>query len=109
MKYLTGHHINIRSIRKIPENGGLTLKNGKAITYRSGWQVADHGVECHTPEECMKAVRVMGGTCGIWLENGIYYVDHSFRVATKRQALEIGRQHNQISILRWSGMKIAYC
>ena len=40
--------INIRSIRKLAENDGLTLKNGKAITYKSGWQVATEGVETST-------------------------------------------------------------
>ena len=44
--------INIRTIKKIAENGGLTLKNGKVITYKSGWQVADHGIEAkRTAEE----------------------------------------------------------
>jgi hypothetical protein len=101
--------INIRTIRKIKENGGLTLKNGKVITYKSCWQVADHGIEAKSAEEAIKAVRVMGGNCGIWLENGIYYIDHSFRVNTKREALTIGREHNQISVLCWRTMGLAYC
>ncbi len=101
--------INIRTIRKIEENGGLTLKNGKVITYKSGWQVADHGIEAKSAEEAIKAVKAMGGNCGIWLENGIYYIDHSFRVNTKRQAMEIGRAHNQISVLCWRTMGLAYC
>jgi len=101
--------INIRTIRKIEENGGLTLKNGKVITYKSGWQVADHGIEAKSAEEAIKAVREMGGNCGIWLENGIYYIDHSFRVNTKHEALEIGRAHNQISVLCWRTMGLAYC
>lgn len=105
--------INVRSIRKIENCGGLTLKNGKPIVYRSGWQVATHGVECNTPEETMKAIKSFGGDCGIWREDKdskpVYYVDYSFRVDTKRQALEIGRNHNQISVLRWKGMKLVYC
>ena len=101
--------INIRTIRKIQENGGLTLKYGRIITYKTGWQVADYGVECHTAEEAIKAVRAMGGNCGIWLENGIYYIDHSFRVNTKREAMTIGREHNQISVLCWRTMGLAYC
>lgn len=28
--------INIRTIRKLTENDGLTLKNGKPITYKTG-------------------------------------------------------------------------
>ena len=101
--------INIRTIRKLQENDGLTLKNGKRITYKSGYQVADHGIEAKSTEEAMKAIREMGGNCGVWLEDGIYYVDHSFRVNTKREAMEIGRTHNQISVLCWSNMKLAYC
>lgn len=101
--------INIRTIRKIQENGGLTLKNGKVITYKSGWQVADHGIEATTAEEAIKAVRAMNGNCDIWLENGIYYIDHSFRVNTKREAIAIGKEHNQISVLCWRTMGLAYC
>jgi predicted ATP-grasp superfamily ATP-dependent carboligase len=101
--------INIRTIRKLTNNGGLTLKNGKIITYKSGWQVADHGIEARSAEEAIKAVKAMGGNCGIWLEDGIYYIDHSFRVNTKREAMEIGRAHNQISVLCWRTMGLAYC
>lgn len=101
--------INIRTIRKITENGGLTLKYGKVITYKTGWQVADYGTECASAEECIKIVRQMGGNCGVWLENGVYYIDHSFRVNTKREAMEIGRAHNQICVLNWRTMGLAYC
>jgi hypothetical protein len=31
------------------------------------------------------------------------------RLATKREALEIGRAHNQISVLCWRTMSLAYC
>ena len=101
--------INIRTIRKLQNNDGLTLKNGKSINYKSGWQVADTGVECTTAEECMRAVKSYNGTCGVWYADGIYYVDHSFRVNTKREAMQIGRKCNQISVLRWAGMKLVYC
>lgn len=101
--------INIRSIRKLVENGGLTLKNGKPITYKSGWQVATEGVECKTPEETMKAIKTYGGNCGVWLEKGIYYVDRSHRVNTKKEAMTIGKACNQISVLNWRTMGLAYC
>ena len=101
--------INVRTIRKLKNNDGLTLKNGKPINYKSGWQVADTGVECRTAEECIRAVKSYNGTCGVWLSDGVYYVDHSFRVNTKREAMDIGRKCNQISVLRWAGMKLIYC
>ena len=101
--------INIRTLRKVQNNGGLTLKMGKIITYKSGWQVADFGYETTDINEAMQIIRRMNGNCGVWLENGIYYIDHSFRVSTKKEALAIGRAHNQISILNWKTMGLAYC
>lgn len=101
--------INIRTIQKLTENDGLTLKNGKKIAYKSGWQVATEGVECRTAREAMEAVKAYEGTCGVWYSGGIYYVDKSHRVDTKREAMEIGRRCNQISVLKWSNMTLAYC
>ena len=101
--------INIRTIRKLTNNDGLTLKNGKIITYKTGWQVADYGIETTSAEEAIRAVRRMDGNCGVWYSDGVYYIDHSFRVNTKRQAMEIGRAHNQISVLCWRTMGLAYC
>ena len=101
--------INIRSIRKLTNGDGLTLKNGKVINYKSGWQVADHGIETTDAREAINAVKNMKGNCGVWFENGVYYIDHSFRVGTKREALEIGRKFNQISVFGWRTKKLAYC
>lgn len=101
--------INIRSINKLQDNDGLTLKAGKPITYKTGWQVATEGVECKTARECINAVKVYGGNCGVWYSEGIYYVDKSHRVNTKREAMTIGKACNQISVLRWRDMGLAYC
>lgn len=101
--------INIRTLKKIKDNGGLTLKNGKPITYKTGWQVATEGVETTDINEAIKVVRAYGGNCGIWFANGVWYIDKSHRVNTKREAMEIGRACNQISVLRWRDMGLAYC
>ena len=101
--------INIRSILKLTENDGMTLKNGNKITYKSGWQVATEGVECKTAREAINAVKAYNGNCGVWYSEGIYYVDKSKRVSTKREAMEIGRACKQISILKWANMSLAYC
>lgn len=93
----------------LKNNDGITLKGFKSVTYKSGWQVADHGVECRTIEEAAAAIASMDGTCGVWYADGIYYIDHSFRVSTKREALTIGRACNQISVLRWASMTLVYC
>ena len=101
--------INIRSILKLQNNDGLTLKKGKAITYKSGWQVATEGVECKTAREAINAVKAYKGNCGVWFADGIYYIDKSHRVNTKKEAMEIGRACKQISVLRWKDLSLAYC
>ncbi len=101
--------INIRTIRKLTNNDGLTLKDGKKIQYKTGWQVATEGVEATTAREAMEAIKSYNGNCGVWFSDGIYYIDKSKRVNTKREAMQIGRAHNQISILKWKTMGLAYC
>lgn len=101
--------INVRTMRKLSNNDGLTLKAGKIITYKTGYQVADYGKEATTPEDAMHIVKEMQGNCGVWYSDGIYYIDHSMRISTKKEAIRIGREYNQISILKWQGMKLIYC
>ena len=60
--------INIRSILKLAENDGMTLKNGNKIIYKSGWQVATEGVECKTAREAINAVKAYNGNCRAWPE-----------------------------------------
>ena len=99
----------IKALRNLKDGEGLTLKNWNIITYKTGWQVADNGVD--TPEllNAYMAIASYHGTCGVWLENGTYYIDHSFRVNTKREALEVGRAHRQISVYGWKLGNLAYC
>ena len=101
--------INIRSILKLTDNDGLTLKNGKPITYRTGWQVATEGIETTSAREAINTVKAYDGNCGIWFSNGIYYIDKSHRVNTKKEALTIGKACNQISVLRWRDLELVYC
>ena len=101
--------INIRSILGLKDNDGLTLKGGKRITYKTGYQVATEGIETTGAREAINAVKAYSGNCGVWFSNGIYYIDKSHRVDTKKKALEVGRAHNQISVLNWRNMGLVYC
>ena len=101
--------LNIRSIKNLKENDGLTLKGGNRITYKTGYQVATEGIETTDPREAINAVKAYKGDCGVWFSGGIYYVDKSHRVATKKEALAVGRAHNQISVLCWKNMGLVYC
>lgn len=98
-----------KMLQALKENDGLTLKGYKAIMYKTGYQVADYGTECKTVEEALKAIEAMNGDCGVWYSDKTYYIDHSFRVNTKKEALAIGREHDQISVLDWKTMKLIYC
>lgn len=101
--------INIRTIRKLSNNDGLTLKKGKIITYKTGWQVATEGIETRDAREAINAVKAYKGDCGIWYSEGIYYIDKSHRVNTKREAMRIERACNQQSVLNWRTMGLAWC
>lgn len=99
----------IEMLKALANNDGLTLKNGTAITYKSGWQVATEGMETKSVTEAAAMIEAYNGNCGVWYSEGIYYIDKSHRVPTKREALEIGRACNQISVLRWRDMGLVYC
>lgn len=101
--------INIRTLRKIEEDGGLTLKNGKIVEFKSGYQVATEGVEITDINKVREAIKKFGGNCGLWLSCGVWYIDKSHRVNTKKEALEIGRACNQISVLKWADKSLVYC
>ena len=101
--------INIRTLKSLKNNDGLTLKHGKKITYKTGYQVATEGIETIDIKEAMKAIKAYNGNCGVWYSDGIYYIDKSKRVSLLKDALRIGKEHNQISILKWSDMSLIYC
>lgn len=101
--------INIRTIKNLKNNDGLTLKKGQKITYKTGYQVATEGVETTDPRVAINAVKAYNGDCGLWFAEGVYYIDKSHRVGTKREALAVGRACNQISVLNWRTMGLVYC
>ena len=101
--------INIRSLKKLGNNDGLTLKNGNKVSYKTGYQVATEGKETTDIAQAMKYIKEYKGNCGIWFADGIWYIDKSHRESTKRKALAVGKACNQISILKWSDMSLVYC
>lgn len=100
--------INIRTIRKLSNDDGITLKRGKIVRYKSGWQVATEGVEVTTAQAAINTVRAYDGNCGVWYSEGIYYIDKCRRITTKREALIIGQEHHQLSIYGWKTGKLAW-
>lgn len=96
-------------LENLKNNEGLTLKNFKPVTYKTGYQVATEGYETRSLKKAEELVKSFNGTCGVWYADGIYYIDKSHRENTKTKALEIGRACKQISILKWSNMSLIYC
>ena len=101
--------INIRTLNKLKDNDGLTLKAGTPISYKSGWQVATEGIETKSTREAMRAIKNYCGNCGVWYSQGTYYIDKCRRTETKHEALKIGLENNQISIYGWRSGNLAYC
>lgn len=96
-------------LENLKNNEGLTLKNYKVITYKTGYQVATEGYETESLQKAEELIKAFKGNCGVWFADGIYYIDKSHRERTKKKALEIGRACKQISILKWSDMSLVYC
>ena len=108
MKYTTNRRINVRTIANLKNNEGLTCRYGKLVEYKTGWQVAFAGVEVNTAQEVSDILHSpMGrkGYMGVWFSEGVYYVDFSRRVSTKKEALRIGKACNQQSIYGWAPRK----
>lgn len=99
---------SIYDLLALKNNDGATLRNGKSIRYASGYQVATEGIATKSIMQAHMAVKAYGGNCGIWLEDGTYYIDKCHRVATKKQAISEGKAHNQISVLGWKKMDLIY-
>lgn len=93
--------INIRSIIKLTEGDGFTLKAGKKIQYKTGYQVAFEGIETTSAREAINAVKAYDGNCGVWFEKGNYYIDKGRRISKKHDAIRAGIEANQISIYDW--------
>lgn len=106
------------SIQEIINNGGATINyKGKIITMVSGYQVSKQDLgRVAIADFTQKMIDDViahglkrGEYCGIWVDSGFVYVDISVRIATKNKAMVMGKQLNQLSILRWCDMECLAC
>lgn len=107
-------NITKATINSILNNGGATFNyNGERVQMKSGYQVSKQDLVivpiADFNKYLIKALVEMldgrGEYLGVWVDNGKVYVDISCRVATKRDAMQMGRDLNQLSILRWADME----
>jgi hypothetical protein len=103
-------NITLATIKSIKRNGGATInKYGERVTMKTGYQVSKEDLLIIPVDELNKLVLKelikklisRGEYLGVWIDNGNVYIDISCRIATKSKAMEMGRELNQLSILRW--------
>jgi hypothetical protein len=108
-------------ILSIIANGGATLdRNGASVNFKNGYQVSRK--DCYTLSaeklnDIKKAVKKVlnrishenGLYCGIWVENGLVYIDISERIKSLKKALRVGKARKQISIFNWACGDCVYC
>ena len=103
-------NITLATINSIKRNGGATInKYGVRVSMKSGHQVSKQDLLIIPVEnlnkfilkELIKKLIKRGDYLGVWIDDGKAYIDISCRIATKIKAMEMGRELNQLSVLRW--------
>lgn len=103
-------NITLATIKSIKRNGGATInKYGVRVSMKSGYQVSKQDLLIIPVDELnkdilknlIKLLIKRGDYLGVWIDDGKVYIDISCRIATKHKAMEMGRELNQLSILRW--------
>lgn len=106
------HRVNARTVRKMQENEKLTLKNGKKISYSSGWQVPLFVHAVHTPDEAMRMARLFLNDLQETNDNNRYSIEVlrvpagyqvsiTYRVLTRHKAILAAGRYNYHTIYSW--------
>lgn len=103
--------MKLEEIKRIIENKGATLtKDLKKASLTSGYMVSLEGAESQVQgddyNEIMKAIESKQEIIqdrdnlyiGLWLDNGIMYIDVSINIKDKVDALEFGKYNKQLAI-----------
>ena len=104
-------------LKDIKANKGATLsKQGESLSYSKGYQVSEKDLLIIPAYKLRKSQLIdmlnaldSGKCLGVWIDNGKAYIDCSEHIATKREALKLGKQRNQISIWGWKASEAIAC
>jgi ribose 5-phosphate isomerase len=91
----------------IKKYGGATVKNGKIINYKSGYQVAIDSQEkiFKSFKKALEFIKSLK-SCGVWINKNLIYIDtNTKRVSSKKNAIEIAKKNNQLAIWDWKNKK----
>lgn len=100
--------ITLKDLLSLVDNGGITLEDNKPITFNSGYQVGLRGKETKSARIALKYIKDFNGNAGVWFSKQVFYIDESIHVESLDKAIELGKQHNQQSILDWSTMELIW-
>jgi hypothetical protein len=90
---------------KIVSNGGATVKNGKIVSYKKGYQVAVNSVEKKFKalyEALDYAADNKLDSIGLWLDGGVWYMDtNTKRFTSRAEALKVAKENKQLAVWDW--------
>lgn len=103
--------MKINELQEIIKNGGATLnKSGESVNYNRGYQVSKKDCYALTIKNTNKILRAVNGLLdaitagefvGLWVDNGLIYIDVSERVERLSVAIVKGIERKQKSIFDW--------
>lgn len=104
------------TLKEIIKNGGITLdNNGNMVDSNKGYQVSVRDMEIIKVRDMRKKhlvellTSIEKNSClGVWIEKGLAYIDNSKTIATKKEAVKIGKKNKQISIFGWNKKEVIY-
>lgn len=86
-------------------NSGATLENYLPIHHDAGYQYSTtengSGNSTDDIETAAAMIDRLKGTCGVWYDNGIFYVETSYHAATLENAMNAAKKARQLTIYDW--------
>jgi len=87
-------------------NSGATLKNWEPVKYPAGFQYSktENGETNVTADiqEAAAMVKALKGTCGVWFDKGLFYIETSYWTSSRQFAVNVGKMFHQKSIYDWA-------
>lgn len=113
-----GDKLTIKNIQNWLKTNGATIscEDKCAVVYTEGYELSFDGTEIQIPGldfddredlELVKATldkrveEAMYPYVGLWVDNGIVYIDYSEHILDRKEAFESGIDSNQLSMFNW--------
>lgn len=111
--------MTLHELKNIIANGGATLnKDGETVHYSRGYQVSFKDCYTFDVRHVRKILNAVNGLLdgigasefvGVWIDNGIAYIDLSERIDRLSVAMRLGIERDQKSIFDWCCNRCISC